>query len=313
MRVMIIGATGAVGTPLVRQLLEAGHEVIGTSRSQDRAEHLGTLGAHPILLDALDGGSVCRSVAAARPEAIVYQATGLAGVRILRSLDRPFAATNRLRTEGLDNVLDAARQAGVRRIVAQSFAPYRYARQGGWVKCEDDLLDAAPPASARQTFAAMSHLDRAVNEAGGIALRYGGFYGPGDEGFTRAVRKRQTPLVGDGHGVMSFVHLDDAAAATVLALDHGGPAIYNIVDDEPAPMSEWVPVLAQALGAKPPRNFPTWAARLIAGPGLTMLTESRGSSNSKARRELGWQPRYPSWREGFAAAYGEHPEAASRS
>ncbi len=200
----------------------------------------------------------------------------------------------------------------MRRIVAQSFAPYRYARHGGWVKTEDDLLDEAPPASARQTFAAMSYLDRRVIEAGGIVLRYGGFYGPGDEGFTRAVRKRQTPLIGDGHGVMSFVHLDDAAAATVLALNHDGPAIYNIVDDEPAPMSEWVPVLAQAVRAKPPRHVPTWAARLIAGPGLTMLTESRGSSNSKARRELVWQPRFPSWREGFAAAYGEHPASASR-
>ena len=256
MRVMIIGATGAIGTPLVRQLREAGHEVIGTSRSQERARQLGILGAHPIVLDALDAAAVLTSVAAARPEAIIYQATGLAGVRILRSLDRPFAATNRLRTEGLDNVLAAARQAGVRRIVAQSFAPYRYAREGGWVKTEDDPLDPAPPASARQTFAAMSHLDRAVTEAGGIALRYGGFYGPGDEGLTRAVRKRQTPLVGDGQGVMSFVHLDDAAAATVLALDHDGPAIYNIVDDEPAPMRDWLPVLAQALGAKPPRHVP---------------------------------------------------------
>jgi nucleoside-diphosphate-sugar epimerase len=313
MRVMIIGATGAVGIPLVGQLLEAGHEVIGTSRSQERAKHLGTLGAHLIVLDVLDAPAVRTSVAAAQPEAIIYQATGLAGVRILRSLDRPFAATNRLRTEGLDNVLAAARQAGVRRIVAQSFAPYRYAREGGWVKTEDDPLDPAPPASARQTFAAMSHLDQAVTEAGGIALRYGGFYGPGDEGITRAVRKRQTPLVGDGHGVMSFVHLDDAAAATVLALDHDGPAIYNIVDDEPAPMRDWVPVLALAVRAKPPRHFPTWTARLIAGPGLTMLTEARGSSNAKARHELGWQPRYPTWREGFAAAYGEHPDAAGRS
>jgi nucleoside-diphosphate-sugar epimerase len=303
---MVIGATGAVGTPLVRQLGEAGHEVIGTSRSQERAKHLGTLGAHPIVLDSLDAPAVRGSVAAARPEAIVYQATGLAGMRILRSLDRPFAATNRLRTEGLDNVLAAAQKAGVARIVAQSFAPYRYAREGGQVKTEDDPLDPAPPPSARRTFAAMSHLERAVTEAGGIALRYGGFYGPGDEGLTRAVRKRQTPLVGNGEGVMSFVHLDDAAAATVLALDHDGPAIYNVVDDEPAPMRDWLPVLAQAVGAKAPRHVPTWIAQLIAGPGLTMLTEARGSSNAKARRELGWQPRYPSWRDGFAAAYDEH-------
>ncbi len=312
MRVMIIGATGAVGTPLVRQLREAGHEVTGTSRSQERATHLRTLGAYPIVLDALDAPAVHSTVAAARPEAIIYQATALAGVRVLRSLDRAFAATNRLRTEGLDNVLAAARQAGVRRIVAQSFAPYRYAREGGWVKTEDDPLDQAPPASARQTFAAMSHLDQAVTGAGGIALRYGGFYGPGDEGLTRAVRKRQTPLVGHAQGVMSFVHLDDAAAATVLALAHDGPAIYNIVDDEPAPMCEWLPVLARAVNARTPRHVPKWVARLIAGPGLTMLTEARGSSNVKATGELGWQPRYPSWREGFAAAYGGHASTAGR-
>jgi len=312
MRVMIIGATGAVGIPLVRQLHDAGHEVIGTSRSQERAKHLATLGAHPIVLDALDAPAVHTAIAAARPGAVIYQATGLAGVRILRSLDRPFAATNRLRTDGLDNVLAAARQAGVQRIVAQSFAPYRYAREGGWVKTEDDPLDPAPPASAHLTFAAMSHLDQAVTEAGGIALRYGAFYGPGDEGLTRAVRKRQTPLVGDGRGVMSFVHLDDAAAATVLALDYAGPAVFNIVDDEPAPMGDWLPVLAQAVGAKPPRHVPIWIARLIAGPGLTMLTEARGSSNAKARRQLNWQPRYPSWRQGFAAAYGEHSSRASR-
>jgi 2-alkyl-3-oxoalkanoate reductase len=305
MRVLIIGATGALGMPLVRQLGQAGHEVIGTSRSAERAKRLATLGAHPIVLDALDAAGVHTSVAAARPDAIIYQATGLAGARILRSLDRPFAATNQLRTQGLDNVLAAAREAGVRRIVAQSFAPYRYAREGGWVKTEDDLLDPAPPASARRTFAAMNYLDRAVTESGGIALRYGGFYGPGDEGLTRAVRKRQTPLVGDGRGVMSFVHLDDAAAATVLALDHDGPAIYNIVDDEPAPMRDWLPVLSHVVGAKPPRRVPTRLARLIAGPGLNMLTEARGSSNTKAVRELGWHPRYPSWREGFATAYGE--------
>ncbi len=312
MRVMVIGATGAVGAPLVRQLREAGHEVIGTSRSQERATHLSTLGAHPIVLDALDASAVLASVGAARPDAIIYEATGLAGVRVLRGLDRPFAATNRLRTEGLENVLAAARQAGVRRIVAQSFAPYRYAREGGWVKTESDRLDPAPPSSARQTFAAMSYLEQAVTEAGGISLRYGGFYGPGDEGLTRAVRKRQAPIVGDGQGVMSFVHLDDAAAATVLALAHDGPAIYNIVDDEPAPMRDWLPALAQAVSAKPPRHVPKLMARLIAGPGLTMLTESRGSSNAKARNELGWQPRYPSWRMGFAAAYGEHPSIANR-
>jgi nucleoside-diphosphate-sugar epimerase len=292
---------------LVRQLREAGHEVIGTSRSQARARELENLGARAIVLDALDLAGVRTAIGGAEPEAIVFQATALAGVKILRSLDRPFAATNRLRTEGIDNVLGAAGDAGVNRIVAQSFAPYRYARVGGWVKSEGDPLESAPPASARETFAAMGHLDQVVTQAGGVALRYGGLYGPGDEGLTRAVRKRQAPVVGDGHGVMSFVHLEDAAAATVLALDHDeGPAIYNIVDDEPAPMRDWLPVLAKALGAKPPRHFPTRIARLIAGPGLTMMTEARGASNAKAKRELGWQPRYPTWRQGFVAAYQDN-------
>jgi nucleoside-diphosphate-sugar epimerase len=308
MRVMVIGATGAIGTRLVPRLCEAGHEVIGTSRSADRAAGLRVLGARPVVLDVLDAGAVRAAVAAAQPDAIVYQATALAGVRILRSLDRAFAATNRVRTEGVDNVLAAANEAGVRRLVAQSFAPYRYARDGGWVKTEADQLEAAPPASARQTFAAMQHLEQAVTAAGGIALRYGGFYGPGDEGLVRPVRKRQTPLVGDGAGVMSFVHLDDAAEATVLALDHEGPAIYSIVDDEPAPMRDWLPVLAGVVGARPPRHVPVWLARLIAGDGLAMITEARGSSNTRAKRELGWAPRYSSWRQGFAAAYGKARE-----
>ena len=308
MRVMVIGATGAIGTRLVPRLCEAGHEVIGTSRSADRAAGLRVLGARPVVLDVLDAGAVRAAVAAAQPDAIVYQATALAGVRILRSLDRAFAATNRVRTEGVDNVLAAANEAGVRRLVAQSFAPYRYARDGGWVKTEADQLEAAPPASARQTFAAMQHLEQAVTAAGGIALRYGGFYGPGDEGLVRPVRKRQTPLVGDGAGVMSFVHLDDAAEATVLALDHEGPAIYSIVDDEPAPMRDWLPVLAGVVGARPPRHVPVWLARLIAGGGLAMITEARGSSNTRAKRELGWAPRYSSWRQGFAAAYGKARE-----
>ena len=308
MRVMVIGATGAIGTRLVPRLCEAGHEVIGTSRSADRAAGLRVLGARPVVLDVLDAGAVRAAVAAAQPDAIVYQATALAGVRILRSLDRAFAATNRVRTEGVDNVLAAANEAGVRRLVAQSFAPYRYARDGGWVKTEADQLEAAPPASARQTFAAMQHLEQAVTAAGGIALRYGGFYGPGDEGLVGPVRKRQTPLVGDGAGVMSFVHLDDAAEATVLALDHEGPAIYSIVDDEPAPMRDWLPVLAGVVGARPPRHVPVWLARLIAGGGLAMITEARGSSNTRAKRELGWAPRYSSWRQGFAAAYGKARE-----
>lgn len=303
MRVLVIGATGAIGTRLVAQLKEAGHAVIGTSRSPARADTLRTLGAEPVVLDVLDADAACAAVAAAHPDALIYQATALAGVRMLRSLDRAFAQTNRLRTEGTDNLLAAANDAGVRRFVAQSFAPYRYAHEPAGLKTENDPLEATPPASARSTFAAMNHLDQMVTGAGGIALRYGGFYGPGDDGLTRPVRKRQNPIVGDGSGVMSFIHLDDAAAATVLALEHDGPAVYNIVDDEPAALRDWLPVLADALGAKPPRHVPSWLARLIAGEGLSMMTESRGASNAKAKRELGWTLRYPSWREGFPAAY----------
>jgi 2-alkyl-3-oxoalkanoate reductase len=303
MRVLVVGASGAIGTRLVPQLTEQGHEVIGSCRSPARAEALRALGADPVVLDVLDAAAVSAAVAAARPDAIVHQATALAGARFSRSLDRTFAPTNRLRTEGTDNLLAAARAAGVRRFVAQSFAPYRYAREGGPVKTEDDPLDPAPPAPARQTFAAMSHLDQAVTGAGGIALRYGGFYGDPDV-MTQAVRKRQYPIVGDGAGIMSFIHLHDAAAAAVLALEHEGPAVYNITDDDPAPARDWLPALAAALGARRPRRVPAWLARLVMGEGLAMMTESRGASNARAKKELGFSLRYPSWRDGFPASYG---------
>jgi nucleoside-diphosphate-sugar epimerase len=313
MRVFVAGASGAIGTRLVPQLIDRGHEVIGTFRSLGNADRVRALGAEPVELDLLDARAVRRVVLQAAPEAIVHQATALANVRFTRSLDRSFAPTNRLRTEGTDALLAAAREAGVRRFVAQSFASYRYAREGGPVKTEDDPLDPAPPASARETNAAMSHLDQAVTEAGGIALRYGGFYGAANDGLPGPVRKRQFPIIGDGAGISSFIHLDDAAAATVLALDHDGPGLYNIVDDEPAPTSEWLPLLAAALGAKPPRHLPGWLARLFMGEGLAMMTESRGASNAKAKREFGWTLRYPSWRQGFAAAYGPPREVESRA
>jgi 2-alkyl-3-oxoalkanoate reductase len=303
MRVMVVGASGAIGTRLLPQLTGRGHEVIGTFCSPGNAERVRALGAHPVALDLLDPGAVRRAVLETEPEAIIHQATALAKMRFSRSLDRSFAATNRLRTEGTDALLAAARQAGVRRFVAQSFAPYRYIREGGMIKTEDDPLDPEPPAMMRQTTAAMNHLDQAVTGAGGIALRYGGFYGAPDV-MTKAIRKRQYPMVGAGSGYMPFIHLDDAAAATVLALDHQGPAIYNIVDDEPAPMCEWLPAMADALGARPPRRVPSWLAGLIAGQGMvTMAAESRGASNAKAKKELDWALRYPSWREGFTAAY----------
>jgi len=297
MRVLVIGASGAVGVHLVRQLCERGHDVTGTCRSAPRQGRIGSAGATPLVLDVLDAAATGAAVAQARPDAIIYQATALAGMRFGRSLDKTFAATNRLRTDGTDHVVAAARSAGVSKLIAQSFAPYRYASPGP-VASEDDPLLAEPPASAARTFAAMVHLDQAVTAAGGIALRYGGFYGEPDQ-MTTAVAKRRYPLVGDGQGMMSFIHLHDAAAATVLALEAEGPAVYNITDDEPAPLREWLPVLAAALGAGPPRRVPEWVGRLVMGPGLDMLSRARGAANAKAKRELGWTLRYPTWREGF--------------
>jgi nucleoside-diphosphate-sugar epimerase len=309
MRVLVVGASGAIGTRLVPQLISQGHEVIGTFRSAGNAERVRALGAEPVALDLLDVGAARQAVLQTRPEAIIHQATALANMRFSRNLDRGFATTNRLRTEGTDALLAAAAEAGVRRFVAQSFAQYRYAREGGPVKTEDDPLDPAPPAVARQTNAAMAHLDQVVTAAGGIALRYGGFYGAASDALPGPVRKRQFPVVGDGGGVSSWIHLDDAAAATVLALEHGRPGLYNITDDEPATMRDWLPALAAALGARPPRHVPVWLARLIMGKGLVMITESRGAANAKAKRELGWTLRYPSWRQGFSAAYAP-PEPA---
>jgi nucleoside-diphosphate-sugar epimerase len=306
MRVLVAGASGAIGTRLVSQLVDRGHEVIGTFHSPGNAMRVRALGAEAIALDLLDPRAVREAVLDAHPDAIVHQATALANAGFSRNLDRGFARTNRLRTEGTDALLAAAREAGVHRFVAQSFASMRYAREGGPVKTEDDPLDPTPPASARQTNAAMRHLDQAVTGAGGIALRYGGFYGAANDGLIGPVRKRQFPIVGSGGGVLSLIHLDHAAAATVLALDHDGADIYNIVDDEPATVREWLPVLADVLGAKPPRHVPRWLARLVAGEAAVMMaTESRGASNAKAKRELGWTLRYPSWRQGFAAAYGQ--------
>jgi 2-alkyl-3-oxoalkanoate reductase len=312
MRVLVAGASGAIGSRLVAQLIERGHEVIGSHRSPGSADRLRALGAEPIALDLLDRRAVRAAVLGAAPDAIVHQATALADLRDFKHFDRSFAQTNRLRTDGTDALIAAAQEAGVRRLVAQSFAGARYERTGGPVKTEDDPLDPNPVPAMRETTAAMRFLDEAVMDAGGIVLRYGGFYGAANDGMVEPVRKRQFPIVGGGAGVSSFIHLDDAAAATVLALEHDGPAIYNIVDDEPAPVSEWLPVLASVLGAKPPRSFPRWLARLFAGEAVVMMaTESRGASNAKAKRELGWRLRHPSWREGFAAAYASSGPAVA--
>ncbi len=304
MRVFVAGASGAVGSRLVAQLTGKGHEVIGTATSPASAARVRASGAEAVVLDLLDPAAVRRAVLESRPDAIVHQATALANVRFGRRLDRTFAATNRLRTEGTDTLLAAAREAGVRRFVAQSFASFRNARTGGFVKTEEDPLDPDPLASARETHAAMRHLEEAVVAFGGIVLRYGTFYGADNDGLVEPVRKRQLPIVGDGGGHASWIHLDDAAAATVIALEHDGAGIFNIVDDDPAPVSEWLPALAEALGAKPPRHVPVWLARLVAGDFAVMMgTEARAATNAKAKRVLGWTPRYASWREGFPIAY----------
>jgi 2-alkyl-3-oxoalkanoate reductase len=304
MKVFVAGATGAIGTRLVPQLVERGHEVVGTSRSAEKAERLRRLGAEPVVLDVLDASDVGEAVSAARPDAIVHQATALAGLDDLKHFDRSFAQTNRLRTEGTDALLAAGREAGVRLFVAQSYTGWPYAREGGPVKTEEDPLDPSPAPAMQKTLDAIRHLERAFVAAGGAALRYGGFYGAPDDAQLELVRKRRFPIVGDGGGIWSFVHLEDAAAATVLALEQGASGLYNVVDDEPAPVRDWLPALADAIGAKPPRHVPRWLARLLAGEaGVVMMTETRGASNAKAKRDLGWTLRYPSWRRGFVDAY----------
>jgi len=311
MRVFVAGATGAIGTRLVPQLVERGHEVTGTSRSEERARRLEAQGAQGVVLELLDPRAVRAAVLAARPDAVVHQGTALTGSLDTKHFDASFAATNRLRTEGTDALLAAAEAAGVRRIVAQSYAGWPYGREGTLVKTERDPLDGDPLPSMRETLAAIRHVEERVVAAGGLALRYGGFYGSPDDVQLGPVEKRKFPIVGSGDGVWSFVHLDDAAAATVLALERGEPGIYNVVDDEPAPVREWLPALAEAIGAKPPRRVPVWLARTMAGDaGVALMTEVRGASNTKAKRDLGWTLRYPSWRQGFAAAYGPLAEAA---
>jgi nucleoside-diphosphate-sugar epimerase len=309
MRVFVVGASGTLGTRLVAQLVERGHEVTGSYHSAGHGERVEALGAAPVRLDVVDAPAVLAAVRRSEPEAIVHEATALAAAKFGRSFDKTFAATNRIRTDGTDAVLAAAQATRVRTVVAQSFAPYRYERSGPAVKSEQDRLDPNPPTSARETFAAMSHIDTEVPAAGGIALRYGLFYGIDDSttenGLLGPIRKRRYPILGGGNGMMSFIHLDDAATATVRAVERGGSGIFNIVDDHPAPMREWVPYLAQVVGAKPPLHVPTWVGGLFAGrESAALLASCRGASNSVARRDLGWTLRYPSWREGFVAAYG---------
>ena len=307
MNIFLAGATGAVGRALVPKLLERGHTVTGTTRSPEKAEALRALGVTPVIVDGLDRDAVIAAVAAAGPDAIVHEMTALSEMSDLRHFEREFAATNRLRTEGTDNLLAAARAAGVARFVAQSYAGWPYERRGGPVKTEDDPLDPAPPAQMRATLQAIRHVEDAVTNAGGVALRYGGFYGPGT-GLApggeqwEMVHARKFPIVGDGGGVWSFVHIDDAATATIAALERWTPGeVFNVVDDEPAPVREWLPALASSIGARPPRHVPRWVARLMGEHVVAMMCEIRGASNAKARAVLDWSPAWPTWREGFAA------------
>ncbi|MEA2298374.1 MAG: hypothetical protein QOF77_1310 [Solirubrobacteraceae bacterium] len=309
MKVLIAGAGGALGRQLVPRLVARGHEVVGLTRREAKREALHELGATPAVADALDLRAVEEVVGEAGPDVIVHELTALSGSFDLRRFDRTFAATNRLRIEGTDNLLAAGRAVGVRRFVAQSYAGWPFARRGGPVKTEEDPLDPSPAGPMLATLAAIRHLEEAVIGAEwteGVVLRYGGFYGPGtgmaaDGDQARLIRRRRFPVVGDGAGVWSFVHVADAAQATVAAVERGRRGIYNVVDDEPAAVADWLPAAAAALGAKPPRRVPLRVGRLLAGEAAAiMMTEVRGASNAKARRELGWVPDHPSWREGFA-------------
>ena len=310
MKILVAGASGALGKQLVPRLVADGHEVVGTTRTEQKLPMLNELGATGVVADLLDPDQVARVVAEAEPEVIIHELTALNRPFDIKHFDRTFEETNRLRTESTDHLLAAGRAAGVKRFIAQSYAGWPAARTGELVKSEDEPLDPAPPKNIRKTHDAIRYVEEAVTGADwteGLVLRYGGFYGPGTslsaEGGAQVeqIRERKFPVVGNGAGVWSFVHIEDAADATALAVTHGRRGLYNIVDDEPAPVAEWLPAAASAVGAKPPRHVPLWLGRLVAGEvGAVMMTEVRGASNEKAKRELGWRPRHASWRQGFA-------------
>ena len=316
MRVFVAGATGAVGKPLVPMLLEGGHEVVAMTRSAGRAEGLRALGATPVVADGLDRRAVVDALVSTRPEVVIHQLTALTGFKDMKHWDREWQQTNRLRTEGTDHLLEGARAAGARRFVAQSFTGWPYAREGGTVKTEEDPLDPDPPEGMRRTLAAIRYLEdrvRTTEDVEGLVVRYGDLYGPGTSvapggDIVELIRARRFPLVGGGSGVWSWTHVDDAAAAAAVAAERGEPGIYNLVDDEPAPVAEWLPELARDVGARPPLRLPAWLARLAVGDvGISLMTRVRGASNVKAKRELGWRPRWPSWREGFRTGLEREP------
>ena len=310
MRIFVVGATGAIGRPLIRKLVDAGHEVTGTTRSDGRTDRVRAAGCEPAVVDILDRDCVVRAVADAKPDVVVHQATDIPGDFNPRKIAKVFESTNRLRTEGTRNLVEAARQAGVSRVVAQSIA-FAYGTDGDGPKTEDErLVGDEGPAGFDRIVGPLADLEQTVLGAAGVVLRYGHLYGPGtiyasDGSVARRVRKRQYPVIGDGSGEFSFIHVDDAAAATVAAIERAASDVYNIVDDEPARVRDWLPDYADAIGAPAPRHAPRVVARLLAGPFVTYsATQMRGASNAKAKRELDWQPKYPSWRQGFRQALG---------
>jgi 2-alkyl-3-oxoalkanoate reductase len=320
MRIFIAGATGAIGRPLVALLAAAGHDVTGLTRTPEKSELIRGLGARPAVANALDPAAIRAVVAAARPEAVIHEMTDLTGADY-RHFDRAFALSNRLRTEGTDHLFAAAKDAGVERFIAQSFCGWPYARQGGPVKNEMDPLDPQPPKASRTTLGAIRYLESAVTRSSapeGVVLRYGVLYGPNtgvlEDAMIRQIKRRRLPLIGGGTGWWSFLHVEDAASATALAIECGlAGSIYNIVDDEPAPAREWLPALARMLDAKPPFPLPAWLARIVAGEQIVVqMTEARAGSNAKAKREMGWQPRFPSWRQGFAETIRSRQAAPSQ-
>jgi nucleoside-diphosphate-sugar epimerase len=310
MKVFVAGATGAIGRQLLPMLAEQGHEVTGMTRSPAKQDQIRQLGAHPAVADGLDPEAVAQAVAEAEPEVVIHELTAIDAGALGRSIDKTFAQTNRLRTQGTDHLLAAARAVGAKRFIAQSFAGWPFERTGGPVKTEEDPLQTSPPKGIGETLSAIRYLEKTVSGAAGIegvVLRYGGFYGPAtslslnpDGEQVEMIRKRRLPIVGGGTGIWSMIHIRDAAAATAAALERGAPGVYNVVDDEPAEVGKFMTEVAEVIGAKPPRRLPRWLGRMVAGEAVTvMMTEVRGASNAKAKRELGWELRYPSWRQGI--------------